>query len=243
MESIGGEMAGAIDPVTIARYPVRRIETQTLEDMSCYFGAFLRRLRAQTVNIPDFWRKPCEGAQLTLYLVRARTFIRWRPTMRRAGIDGLPAPNRQIRAIFNKKAVKKGRPAAWQPGDEYRLLNRLLEYRWVRLFGRSQQEQIGQEAQGIPPRSHPTEGAKGRLLHITSRQHPQRLLESVVTEIPQSREVTSPFDDLVRRAGARRNPQHISKSICCPQEPLTSPTHGHAGGAWFHSVRLSHTGK
>jgi hypothetical protein len=163
--------------------------------------------------------------------------------MHGAWIDGLPATNGRIRRILSKKAVKKGRAAARQSGDEYRLLNRLLEYRWILLFGRSQQEQIGEEAQSIPPRGHPAEGAQGRLVDITSRQDPQRLLEGVVAEITQPREMTSPFDQLVRRTWTRRKSQHIGKSVCCPQEPLTTSTDRRAGGAWFYHVRLSHAGK
>src|SRR6185312_11503712 len=64
VEAVRFDMAVCLEPALIRRDVVRGVETQALENLRRYVGAFLRRIRGKRMKLADSGRQSLKGSKL-----------------------------------------------------------------------------------------------------------------------------------------------------------------------------------
>src|SRR5262249_8604260 len=119
-------MAGLVEPVTVARNAVRRVEAQAGEDMRGDLGTFLWRGRPDRVHAPEIGRQQSKEPQLPGDPPGSEVLA---PPGLSGGVRmyELPDARYQIGRILGQKTVQKGRTRAGKPRNEDGSGDRLSE--------------------------------------------------------------------------------------------------------------------
>src|SRR5262249_60328834 len=96
VKAIGIEMPGLVEPATVARNAVSRVEAQAGKDMRGDLGTLLRRRRVDRVHAPEIRRQQSEEPQLSGDPPRPQRPARGR-CPRGTGTDKRPHQQPQLR--------------------------------------------------------------------------------------------------------------------------------------------------